>query len=253
VPISEAAQWVQSGANVEETLRQARKWNLPPEKLFRYCQRAKRGPLESSLACWKDYITAAQALGYPLHRENVLLPADLWEAHDEATEKHRAKLRREREASEAEARKLRAATYVQRKEELEKKYAYAADGLLIRVPAGEDEIIREGACLKHCVAGYAERHVKGAVTILFLREEKRPNSPFLTIEMAGNRLVQIHGYKNEGLHTKQGRFAPDPRETYKDFLDTWLDWLKNGSKRNKDGTPKLTKGRRKAAELQKGA
>jgi hypothetical protein len=232
---------------------QAKKWNLPPEKVFRYCERQMPGQLGTALASWKDYITAAQALGYQLHRESVLLPKDLREAHNEATKKHREKLQRERAKTEAEQRERRAAAYVQRKEELEVKYAYAADGLVIRVPDSEDEIIQEGVALKHCVAGYAERHVKGSVTILFLREEKRPDKPFLTIEMRENQLVQIHGYKNEGLYTAKGRFAPDPREVYKDFLDTWLDWLKKGSRRNKDGTPKLPKGRRKSVDLRKGA
>ena len=105
------------------------------------------------------------------------------------------------------------------------------------------EIMDEGRILKHCVAGYADRHMQGQVTILFMREAAAPDKPFLTIEMAGNKLVQIHGYRNEGLYSAKGRFAPDPREVHREWLDTWLEWLKKGSKRDKKGKPVLPKKR----------
>lgn len=77
--------------------------------------------------------------------------------------------------------------------------------------------------------------------------QKHPGDPFLTIEMNGNRLVQIHGYRNEGMHTSKGPFAPDPKETYHDWLESWVTWLKAGSKRKKDGTPILPKKKKKQA------
>ena len=109
------------------------------------------------------------------------------------------------------------------------------------MPKGAQEIMDEGRILKHCVAGYADRHMQGQVTILFMREAAAPDKPFLTIEMDGNRLVQIHGYRNEGLYSAKGRFAPDPREVHREWLDTWLEWLKKGSKRDKKGKPMLPK------------
>ena len=133
------------------------------------------------------------------------------------------------------------AAYAKRKTELEKKYCFEMDGYMIRVPASGEEILDEGRKLKHCVGGYAERHIKGTVTILFMRRTKKPDEPWLTIEMRGNSLVQIHGYRNEGIHTTEGRFAPDPWEVYREFLNTWLEWLKKGSKRDRDGRPRLPK------------
>ena len=117
----------------------------------------------------------------------------------------------------------------------------------IPIPAGKNEILDEGRKLQHCVSGYADRHMNGTVTILFMREAKKPGVPWLTIEMDGNKLRQIHGFKNEGLYTTKGRFAPDPREVYREFLDTWLDWLKKGSKRDKQGNPKLPRKKGAAA------
>ena len=61
--------------------------------------------------------------------------------------------------------------------------------------------------------------------------------------MDGNKIRQIHGYHNDTLAG-----SPKPREVHKDFLDAWLRWLRAGSKRNEDGTPKLPKRKTKKKE-----
>lgn len=248
VSLEECAEWISRGVNIKTTFRAAKKWNLPPEKLIRYlhsnvgCARfGGMSSMDAALRYWEDYLTAAEAMGYQLHRENVLLPKALGAAHDSATAKHQNKMERERKKEQAEKDRLAALSYEERRVELEKKYSFAMDGYLIRVPANKDEVLNEGRILQHCVGGYADRHMNGTLTILFMREAKKPGVPWLTIEMSGNKLVQIHGFKNEGLYTTKGRFAPDPREVYREFLDTWLDWLKKGSKRDKQGNPQLPK------------
>lgn len=57
-----------------------------PERLIRYltgyvgCARyGGMSGLDAALHFWEDYLTAAEATGYPLHRENVLLPKNLGE------------------------------------------------------------------------------------------------------------------------------------------------------------------------------
>lgn len=252
--LAECAEWISKGVNIQKTFQAAKKWNLAPEKLLRYLHGnvgcARFGGMSSmgaALRYWEDYLTAAEAMGYQLHRENVLLPPNLGAAHDSATAKHQNKMERERKKAQAEKDRLAEMAYEERRVELEKKYGFAMDDYLIRVPANKDEILNEGRKLQHCVGGYADRHMSGTVTILFMREAKKPGVPWLTIEMCGNTLVQIHGFKNEGLYTTKGRFAPDPREVYREFLDTWLDWLKKGSKRDKKGNPKLPRKKGAAA------
>ena len=252
--LEECAEWVSNGASIAVTAQVAKKWNIPLEKLLRYLNSnvgcAPYGglcDLRAALSAWTDYLTAAEALNYPLHRENVLFPKDLGAAHDSTTQKHQNRMQQEREKEQREKDRLAALAYLERKKELENKYNYEADGYLIRVPEGKEEIVEEGRKLRHCVAGYADRHMNGKVVILFMRKVNRPNEPWLTIEMSVNRLVQIHGFRNEGVYTTNGRFAPDPREEYREFLDTWLDWLKKGSKRNEDGTPKLPRTKKGAA------
>ncbi len=251
--MAECAEWVAFGIDIRETFSQAKKWGVAPERLIRYLHGfvgcARNGGLatiRSAMHTWKDYLTAAEALGYQLHRDNVLMPRNLGQAHDEATERHQNVLQQQRRQQERQRQKeerdrLAAANaaYDARREKLDEKYGFSMDGILIRAPINGAEVLDEGRILKHCVGGYADRHVSGAVTILFMRQEKHPDKPWLTIEMSGNDLVQIHGFKNEGLYSTKGRVAPDPREVYREFLDTWLDWLKKGSKRDKDGRPKL--------------
>lgn len=265
VPMDECAKWLSENLNIHKTFSTAKKWSLPPEKLMRYLdgnvgcsQYGGMRSIDSALGFWEDYLTAAEAMGYQLHRENVLLPRNLGAAHDEATGQHRAQLEQERRieqerreaqrlAGQRERDRLMADAYATRKVKLEEKYSFELDGYIIRIPASGEEILNEGRKLQHCVGGYADRHTSGAVTILFMRKVKKPDEPWLTIEMNGNRLVQIHGFKNEGVHTAKGAFAPDPREVYREFLDTWLDWLKKGSKRDKKGNPKLPRKKGAAA------
>ncbi len=265
IPMAECAKWLSEDLNIRKTFSAAKRWSLPPEKLMRYLDSnvgcAQYGgvqSMDSALRFWEDYLTAAEAMGYQLHRENVLLPRNLGTAHNEATGQHRARLEQERrtEQERREAQRLidqrerdllMAETYAKRKVKLEKKYGFAMDGYVIRAPMDKDEILAEGRKLQHCVGGYADRHMSGAVTILFMRKAQKPNEPWLTIEMNGNSLVQIHGFRNEGMYTTKGTFAPNPREVYREFLDTWLDWLAKGSKRDKEGNPKLPRKKKGAA------
>ena len=188
-----------------------------------------------------DYLRLAGKLGYPLQRSGALLPQDLSAAHDAAVEKFRRRADEIHRAEQLRRVEAEKAAYEPRREKLEARYGWAAGGYIIRAPKNRVEIEDEGRILRHCVGGYADRHVEGKVTILFLRKARTPDKPFLTIEMDGAKLRQIHGYRNEGLYTAEGRFAADPREKFRWLLDPWLEWVVKGSKRRKDGTPVLPK------------
>lgn len=177
---------------------------------------------------WLDYIDAAKKLKYDLTRRDVAFPKDLQGAHDAAVETIRYE-------ENAAARKA----YQKRYRKLVKKYSFTAMGLSVVVPEDDGQIIREGKTLRHCVGGYAARHMSGAATILFLRKEKTPQRSYITIEMCGKRgndIRQIHGYRNE--HSK-GKKLASPEERHGAFLELWLAWLRSGSKRDKDGRPIL--------------
>lgn len=197
------------------------------------------------LQIWKDYLNAAEENGVELWKKKNLLPEDLWAAHDAETKKQRERREAQRKKAAMEKAERDRAVWAKRTEEVREKYVLEMDGLVIVAPECEQDILDEGKALCHCVGGYADRHRDGKTTILFLRRTEAPQEAFLTIEMNGNTLVQIHGYRNEGLHSGKGRFAPDPKEVYKDWLERWIKWLKAGSKRRKDGTPILPKPKKK--------
>ena len=224
-----------------ELFAAADKWGVAPMRLWRYLSRENRSP-QAAFYAWRDYVDQAEKLGYALHRDNVLLPSPLGEAHDETAEAYRRHLERQRKKEEKK-KKAELQELLARRGE---KYDLEADGWIIRCAENAREICEEGRVLKHCVAGYAERHMSGTTTILFMRPAAEPDKPHLTIEMRGDTLIQIHGYRNEGLYSQNGRFAPDPREVHREFLDRWLKWIQNGSKRREDGSPILPKMKKEA-------
>ena len=210
-------------------LRFCRRFHLDPGRLIRYLE--PQWVVEPDLIWldlvdvfdeYRDYLEAAWALGLCLDHSRVLWPEDLHDAHDRLT----VRLAERQTSDHVEKAAVRGA-------ERSKKYSFELDGLRIVFPLTAASIRNEGRILHHCVGGYAERHIKGVLTILFLRKSSAPHTPYVTIEMSGNRLIQIHGYDNE----RSG--GESPWTVHREFLDMWLAWLKAGSKRDKDGRPVL--------------
>lgn len=208
-----------------------RKYHLSPWRLTRYLERncvvdadLPWRDIVDVFDAYRDYLEAAYLMGVCLEHSRVLFPEDLWASHDRITAQL---LARQSDSTEGKA----AFKGVDRM----KKYSFELNGLRIVFPMTASSIKWEGKALSHCVGGYAERHIKGVCTILFLRKVQEPNTPYVTIEMDGNQIRQIHGYNNE----RGG--GPDPRKVHKAFLDTWLAWLRAGSRRDKDGKPTLPK------------
>lgn len=210
-----------------EVLRFLNRYRLDPDRFLRYLGgEFDRDHIETVcyadlFEIYRDYLNGAYQLGYCLEHSRVLWPPELFTAHDLTMEQ----LAQRQEVSQAQNRRARRL-----------KYEFELDGWKIVFPATAAAIKREGKMLCHCVGGSADRHMRGVTTILFLRRSSAPGTPYVTIEMDGNQIRQVHGYHNDILPG-----SLKPREVHKAFLDTWLRWLRAGSKRNKDGTPKLPK------------
>lgn len=222
----------------EEFLRFCKKKSLLPMRVCRYLSRFAGGCSQRTMTvcrafkAWKDYLEMAEYLDYDLQNEMVVWPKDLFEKHDMAAQEQQLKLLREQKETEARER-------AEAREKLRlrmEKYNFEFGEYFIRIAETSAEIVAEGKTLQHCVGGYAERHMAGRTTILFLRRMDAPQASLYTIEMNGNQLCQIHGFKNE-----LGTGARPPREVMSWMLEPWLKWLQKGSPRNKDGTPKLAK------------
>ena len=199
--------------------------NVSMARAARYLRSFESGPAVTA-QLWVDYLDAAARLRYDLSRDDVRMPDDLAERHDCAVAAV--------QSAEDEASMRR---YRVRLERLTAQFSFSADGLCVVVPGSVQDIVREGHILKHCVGGYAARHVEGKVTILFLRKESAPGVPYVTIEMSTENncreltIRQIHGYRNE----RDG--SRSPAQVHAGFLKTWLDWVHAGSPRDLEGRP----------------
>lgn len=190
---------------------------------------------------YKDYLDAAEHCGLDLENPVIQMPRDLPGKHDEVTAAWAAIQEARREAELANGNKERQKRQKKLLAERTEKYEFRTEGWMIRVPKNANEIVAEGKALKHCVGGYADRHLSGATTILFLRRADKPDVSLVTIEMQGNRIIQVHGYRNEWESCPENPERTAARELYRPVLDMWVKWLKAGSKRNEDGSPKLPK------------
>ena len=251
-----ARRWFGKRWTIREAVDFTRQWdyNVPGRYVLSFCRRYKLDPdrlvryleyhqvidpdlpwadMPDVFQVYKDYIEMAWQMGMCMEHGKVLWPDDLRKAHDELIKPFEAKQEEILSALPMEKGTVNGAA---RRE----KYEFELDGLQIRFPLTASAIVYEGKALSHCVGGYAERHVKGVLTILFLRRSSLPNKPYVTIEMDGNRIIQVHGYNND-------RGTESPLVTHKSFFDTWLSWLKAGSKRDKDGKPVLPRKRKTEA------
>lgn len=198
-----------------------------PERALRYLKKFcdKQHWLSSTIITWADYVSSAKYCGYDLKDQLVLMPKKLQEAHDGATATE-IELRYERETQDDGPYQVRYRTLMER-------YGYEDDQFLIRAPSSSREIIQEGKTLHHCVGRYAGAHARGTTTILFMRRRQDPFKSAWTIEMHGDRMVQVQGERDQ--------YENHPQKKARVFMDEWLAWVAAGSKRDKDGKPKMPK------------
>lgn len=95
--------------------------------------------------------------------------------------------------------------------------------LRIMLPRGNDELVREGSVLRHCVGGYGKSHVSGNL-IFFVRKYRRPERSYYTLNIdmtrGQPREIQLHGYGNE-RHGKNKEHAHRIPKKVRDFVDRW--------------------------------
>ena len=251
------AQIQMDGNKQKMLLKRMREHGVSIGRLLRYMNKhcLEKRTIRSAMDAYVDYLVAAEGVGLDLNNPIFLMPRDFEEKHDQVTAawsavlaERRRKAEAERRAAVAEERKKQLERFRGRVKSLARRYTYTDGELLVRPAVNAEEIVREGKLLNHCVGGYADRHISGATTILFLRRRSAPGKPLCTIEMNGNNIRQIHGWDDERTACEDNPNREDPREIYGAFLGEWLRWLEGGSKRDKAGRPIIRKKKaRKAA------
>ena len=171
---------------------------------------------------WQDTLAMETKVGNDISHENVLMPEDIHARHEE--------LRQMIDRMENEAL---IEGYEKRRKELQRRFVYSDGDMMIVVPEDGADVAKEGEALKHCVKGYAKRHMQGVTCILFLRFCTSPGTRYVTIELDEKslKIKQIHGYRNDYEYSKK------PETIHKAFLDEWLDWVRAGSRRDRKGQP----------------
>lgn len=177
-----------------------------PVRALKYLKgQTPKRPTHYSLSDYSDYIDECERLGLDLHDKQVLFPPDLIAAHarTSAQVKHQMDEAKRRELSE-------------RAERLAAK-AWAHAGLLIRPATTLEELIEEGAALRHCVAGYAERMAAGKTAIFFIRRADAPDTPYYTLELRDGAVQQCRT-RNNASYEREPEVAK--------FVAAWLKKIK---------------------------
>jgi hypothetical protein len=105
--------------------------------------------------------------------------------------------------------------FIQRYKALQ-KFCWASDGLEIHPARSQEEMIREGQLLHHCVARYAADHANGKTAILFIRRSMDPETPFFTLELdeQTGKVCQNRGKRN-----------CDRTKEVEAFEKAWLEYI----------------------------
>lgn len=205
-------QWV----TVQKFLNRVEKYagvSISAMALDRMCS-AAIGISRSAANTYMDYLYMRARLGYDMTNTVYLYPRDLEAAHRQMTdEQNKAVLdKRIREVEEkyANIKKI----YWR----LRNRYYYEDDNMLIRPARSAEEIVQEGRTLHHCVGGdgYLQKHNEEKTTILMLRFKALPETPYITVEIEGMRIIQWYGANDK---------KPD-RENMQRWLDAYVTRLK---------------------------
>lgn len=134
---------------------------------------------------YRDYLEICEKLNYDLKNSFVKYPKDLQKTHDKAAKRLKHKI-------DAKMKRDFAAVY----KNISGQYDFEISGMKIVYPKISDDIIREGHALHHCVGSYTGRIIRGECVVLFLRQCCDLEKSFYTIEIRGNKLVQVRGMGN---------------------------------------------------------
>ena len=116
----------------------------------------------------------------------LLFPKDLKRAHDLAVLRKKEKVDKKIDEKITEYAKALSWLSWEDKE----------TGLFIRAAGSQEEIIKEGRFLSHCVGTYAAAVSRRETSILFVRRIDDPEIPFYTLEYRDGKVIQNRGKGN---------------------------------------------------------
>ena len=182
---------------------------IPRKKIMDYALRKQNSQgTYFFIVQYRDYLNECKELGYHMDSTVVTMPKDMFSAH-------------QRTMHLCAEKRTAASTQKLAEQDAKRSDLEVVDmelGLILRLPRTCAEIIEEGAALDHCVGGYADRHVDGKTTILFLRTIGHPETPYYTVEVGNSvNIVQCHGFQNE-RHGKKSPIVIEFERRYAEYL-----------------------------------
>lgn len=164
-----------------------------------------------------DYLSMRAQLGYNMSNTVYQRPRNLEAAHNKMMAEIDKKKVDRRMREVAERYPLIRKNY----RKLRKRYLFEDENFIIRPARSAEEIVQEGRILHHCVGGnnYLSKHNEQKSVILMLRFKEKPEAPYITVEIEGERIVQWYG-----AHDKK----PDEKNMKK-WLDDYIVRLKCGA------------------------
>lgn len=198
-----------------------------PEKISNYIKKTY-DPAKPFL--YTDYLELALRLNPELTDSLVAFPKNLVKAHDEYAK--RVKFMADRE-------KDRLVRDRKHKELLPLSYKWK--GLFAYIPETYGEIAKEGEKMGNCIGSYAGKHSQGTTTVIFIRRENSPETPFFDLELAlefkdFERMIrQCYGKKNSvnAKHPEYNKQHKPEAEYVNAFLKKFvkhINWCKKNKK-----------------------
>lgn len=170
---------------------------LDYKKVLQYCDKQK-----CTLFAYDDYIRACIGIGLDLNDTKNSFPKEFRRMHDLRINQWSSK------QTKGKSKEFKKAAKLYKKFEISnKKYT-------ILIPDGIRDLQKEGKELDHCVGkmGYDKKMIKGISFIAFVRESKKPDVPFVTVEygLRDNKVLQCYGYHDS-----------KPQQEVIDFVNDW--------------------------------
>lgn len=182
---------------------------------------------KSNFRYYLDYFNAAKQFNIDMNQSKLLMPRDLNYWHDHYINEVKAKADREIEEQFKEVSKEWS------------KINYEDDKFMIFVAPSQEEIIKEGMNLNHCVGkmGYSKKMAEGGNLILFLREIEKPDVSFYTVEYnkEENKVIQCRSRNN----SQKERW-----DEVSEFINAWqriVPRLKQKAKKKEEKRKKASK------------
>lgn len=159
-----------------------------------------------------DYKGQLKKLKLPLTEEN-LYPHNFKEAHEALT----VEINRRATAKKRAAAMREEKTFREKYKELLSDLYFEDEKFIIRPAKGDAELLEESNVLSHCVySNYRESYKRGKTVICLIRDKKKPEQPFFTLEIDPKltHVIQCRGKGNRGT-------TPEVEA----FKNKWFAWL----------------------------